>query len=103
MKVTIIKNKNGILESVEDKIKSGYEEENRAYTLEFEFPDFLEEYNKIIEFNFDGNKEYDLIQHNEYILKNNLIALNFQIYNILLLTYYIVKYLKMHLLWIKLI
>lgn len=77
MKVTIIKNKNGILESVEDKIKSGYEEENRAYTLQFEFPDFLEEYNKIIEFNFDGNKEYDLIQDNEYILKNNVTKYSF--------------------------
>ena len=72
MKVKIIKNCNGILESEEMKIKSGYEEENCAYKLEFEFPDFLREYNKIIEFELNGEKVADALLGNEYELKNNV-------------------------------
>ena len=72
MKVKIVKNCNGILESEEMKIKSGYEEENFAYKLEFEFPDFLEEYNKIIEFELNGEKVADALLGNEYELKNNV-------------------------------
>lgn len=72
MKVKIIKNCNGILESEEVKIKSGYEEENFAYKLEFEFPDFLREYNKIIEFELNGEKVADALLGNEYELKNNV-------------------------------
>ena len=72
MKVKIVKNCNGILESEEMKIKSGYEEENFAYKLEFEFPDFVEEYNKIIEFELNGEKVADALLGNEYELKNNV-------------------------------
>ena len=72
MKVKIVKNCNGILESEEMKIKSGYEEENFAYKLEFEFPDFLREYNKIIEFELNGEKVADALLGNEYELKNNV-------------------------------
>lgn len=72
MKVKIVKNCNGILESEEMKIKSGYEEENFAYKLEFEFPDFAEEYNKIIEFELNGEKVADALLGNEYELKNNV-------------------------------
>lgn len=72
MKIKITKNNQGILESNEYKIHSGYENENFAYELEFEFPDYLQEYAKLIEFELDGNKVYDVILENKYKLKNNV-------------------------------
>lgn len=77
MKVTINKNSKGILEANKEKIESGYENENYAYTLEFEFPDFLDEYNKVIEFELNGNKVYDALLSNIYELKNNVTQYSF--------------------------
>lgn len=72
VKIAIKQNSNGVLEIEKKEIESGYENENIAHSLEFEFPDFLNEYNKLIEFNLDGKKVYDILQNNTYELKTNV-------------------------------
>lgn len=53
-------------------IKAGYEYENLAYTISFEFPDYLNEFNKVIEFEYDGTKTYDALLDNKYTFKDNI-------------------------------
>lgn len=53
-------------------IEAGYEYENLAYKISFKFPEYLEKYNKIIEFEYEGIKTYDALLNDEYIFKDNI-------------------------------
>lgn len=53
-------------------IEAGYEYENLAYKISFKFPEYLEKYNKIIEFEYEGIKAYDALLNDEYIFKDNI-------------------------------
>ena len=55
-----------------DTIKAGYIYENLAYVLEFEFPDYLNNFNKIIEFEYGNEKTYDALVNNKYTFKSNI-------------------------------
>ena len=55
-----------------ENIKAGYIKENLAFILEFEFPEYLDKYNKIIEFEYNGEKSYDILLENKYELKANI-------------------------------
>ena len=53
-------------------IEAGYEYENLAYKISFKFPEYLEKYNKIIEFEYEGIKTYDALLNDEYRFKDNI-------------------------------
>ena len=53
-------------------IEAGYEYENLAYKINFKFPDYLNQFNKLIEFEYGDTKTYDALLNDEYIFKDNI-------------------------------
>lgn len=51
---------------------AGYNNENRAELLEFEFPENLKDYTKTINFRTQEGNFFDILDDNTYTLKNNI-------------------------------
>lgn len=51
---------------------AGYNNENRAELLEFEFPENLKDYTKTINFRTQDGNFFDILDGDTYILKNNI-------------------------------
>ena len=51
---------------------AGYNNENRAELLEFEFPENLKDYTKTINFETTEGNFFDILDGDTYILKNNI-------------------------------